>query len=179
MRGSGLRILTGALAALSLFAAAPGIAHVLREGPPPAGPVLADRLLLIKHQRKLFMLKDGRPIREYRVSLGRNPAGHKRQEGDGRTPEGRYLIDWRNAESSYHLSMRISYPNDSDVAQARARNVPPGGQIMIHGLPNGRTWANRLQGKVDWTEGCVAVTNAEIEELWHAVPVGTPIEILP
>ena len=118
------------------------------------------------------LLRDGKVLRTYRIALGDAPVGHKRQQGDERTPEGDYTISFRNAKSRFHLSLRVSYPNAADRAQAAARGVDPGGDIMIHGnTPPGYTG--------DWTDGCIAVTDAEIEEIWRLVPVGTPIRIDP
>jgi len=111
-------------------------------------------------------------IKTYRILLGDAPIGHKRQQGDERTPEGRYSISFRNDKSRFHLSLRISYPNEADRAQAQARGVDPGGDIMIHG-------ATPPGSQVDWTEGCIAVTNTEMEAIWQRVPVGTPIRITP
>ena len=108
--------------------------------------------------------------------LGFAPVGPKRQEGDGKTPEGHYRIDWRNPDSRFHRSLHVSYPDAGDVARAAARGVSPGGLIMIHGQPNALP-AGRVPG--DWTDGCIALSNAEIEALWEAVPDGTPIEIRP
>lgn len=137
----------------------------------------ADAVLVDKSDRKLVLLRDGKPIREYRISLGANPEGHKTQEGDERTPEGDYVIDWRNADSIAHLSLHISYPNRNDHEQAKARGVDPGGNIMIHGLLNGWGWLGRVHRRWDWTNGCIAVTDAEVREIWSLVPDGTPIEI--
>lgn len=134
-------------------------------------------MLVEKGARVLTLYRDGRAIRSYRgIQFGGAPAGHKQFEGDQRTPEGRYVIDTRNPQSAYHLSLRISYPNAADTAYARARGRSPGGDIFIHGQPN---WlpAGRLPG--DWTDGCIALSNAEIAELWQAIPDGTPVEIRP
>lgn len=118
------------------------------------------------------LLRDGKVIKTYRILLGDAPVGHKRQQGDERTPEGRYRITFRNDKSRFHLSLRVSYPNEADRKQARARSVDPGGDIMIHGgTPPGYSR--------DWTDGCIALSNAQIEEVWRLVPVGTPITILP
>lgn len=111
------------------------------------------------------------------IQLGDAPRGHKRFEGDERTPEGRYVIDWRNENSAYHLSLHISYPNQDDQAYAAEQGRSAGGMIMIHGQPNGLSKDRRMLG--DWTDGCIAVSNAEMEALWQAVPNGTGIEILP
>ncbi len=139
-------------------------------------PLVADYLLIDKSDRLLIAYQKGRPIRAYRgLQFGDAPTGHKRFEGDERTPEGLYIIDTRNPRSSFHLSLRVSYPNRQDRAFAQQYGRSPGGDIFIHGQPTGR--AGRMRG--DWTDGCVALTNAEIEELWQIVPDGTPIEIRP
>lgn len=137
----------------------------------------ADFILVDKSDRTLTLFKDGEKLRTYSdIAFGDQPAGHKQFEGDERTPEGRYTIDARNPNSAYHLSLRVSYPNAQDRAFAAAQGREPGGDIFIHGQPNGLP-VGRLPG--DWTDGCVAVSNAEIEELWDAVPNGTDIEIRP
>lgn len=136
--------------------------------------LIADYLLIDKSDRLLIAYRNGRPIRAYRgLQFGDAPMGHKRFEGDERTPEGLYTIDTRNPRSSYHLSLRISYPNQADRAFASQYGRSAGGDIFIHGQPTGRP--GRMRG--DWTDGCIALTNAEIEELWQIVPDGTPIEI--
>jgi murein L,D-transpeptidase YafK len=132
----------------------------------------ADAIRVFKSTRRMELLRDGKVLRGYRVALGDAPLGHKRQQGDERTPEGNYRITYRNPHSRFHLSLRVSYPNQVDREQARKRGVDPGGDIMIHGsTPPG--YAR------DWTDGCIAVTNAQIEEIWRLVPVGTPIRIDP
>jgi murein L,D-transpeptidase YafK len=138
----------------------------------------AGRILVDKSERTLVLFADGRPIRSYPVSLGLNPVGHKRYEGDKRTPEGIYLIDGKNPNSAYHLSLHISYPNERDVRTARERGWDPGGQIMIHGLPTGLIKTSS-KFDYDWTDGCIAVSNAAIEEIWQLVDEGTLIEITP
>jgi murein L,D-transpeptidase YafK len=137
----------------------------------------ADFVLVDKSDRVLTLFAGGKPYRNFQnLQFGGAPEGHKRFEGDERTPEGRYTIDTRNVASAYHLSLRISYPSEAERAYAAARGASPGGEIFIHGQPN---WlpAGRLPG--DWTDGCIALANAEIEELWRLVPDGTPIEIRP
>lgn len=132
----------------------------------------ADAIHVSKSERRMQVLRDGKVLRTYRIALGDAPVGHKRQQGDERTPEGGCTISFRNAKSRFHLSLRVSYPNAADRAQAARRGVDPGGDIMIHGnTPTGYTG--------DWTDGCIAVTDAEIEEIWRLVPVGTPIRIDP
>ncbi len=139
----------------------------------------ADRVLVRKSARELVLMRGGAPIKRYRIALGRNPEGAKLREGDGRTPEGCYLLDRRNSRSAFHLALHVSYPNASDSARAAARAVDPGGLIMVHGLRNGLGFLGRWHALVDWTEGCIAVTDPEIEEIWRTVPDGTPIEIVP
>jgi murein L,D-transpeptidase YafK len=124
-------------------------------------------------------LKDGEIIRSYRVALGRDPLGPKVKEGDGRTPEGRYRIDGRNAASAFYRALHVSYPNATDRERANKDRVPPGGDIMIHGIKNGIGWVGRLHRLVDWTNGCIAVTDEEMRDIWNAVPANTPIEIRP
>ena len=128
-------------------------------------------MLVNKKKREMVLLRGESVLRTYRIALGREPVGPKRQEGDGRTPEGRYIIDWRNAQSKYHLSLHISYPDAADVARAREAGVDPGGDIMIHGLPDG------VRKEGDWTQGCIAVTDEEMDEIWGLVEEGTPIWI--
>jgi murein L,D-transpeptidase YafK len=115
----------------------------------------------------------------YPISLGGNPLGHKQQEGDQRTPEGFYAIDFKNARSRFHLALRVSYPNAQDRERAATKGVPPGGDIMIHGLPNGLGWLGAIHRSRDWTDGCAAVTNQQIEEIWSLVDIGTRVEIRP
>mgnify|MGYP000890742618 CR=1 FL=1 len=150
-----------------------------RSGDVLPADVRADAVLVFKSARKLQLLREGQALKTYRIALGQNPTGHKTQEGDGRTPEGQYKLDFRNPRSTAHLSLHISYPNAADIAQAQARGVSPGGAVMIHGLPNRFWWLGRLHRWMDWTDGCIGVTNAEMDEIWHAVPPGTPIEIRP
>ena len=138
----------------------------------------ADFVLIDKSDRRLWVYQGGKVIRAYRgLQFGDRPAGHKRFQGDERTPEGRYTITYGNPQSSYHLSLFIDYPNAADKAYAKARGRSPGGLIFIHGQPNGMPFDARVPG--DWTDGCIALSNAEIEELWSLVPDGTPIEIRP
>ena len=140
---------------------------------------LADRIVVEKSERRLTLFRDGKPLKTYRIALGGNPVGPKRVEGDKRTPEGTYTIDWRKADSQYYRALHISYPGREDVARARAMRRSPGGDIMIHGQPEGPGWRGFVHENVDWTEGCIAVTNREMDELWSAVPDGTRIEIRP
>lgn len=144
-----------------------------------AEPERADAILVEKAARRLTLLREGRPLATYPVSLGFSPLGHKRQEGDGRTPEGRYRIEWKNPRSLAHLSLKVSYPDARDQAAAQAAGVSPGGDIMVHGLMNGFSWFGPLHRVFDWTQGCVAVSNAEMAEIYARVDVGTPIEVRP
>ena len=139
----------------------------------------ADFVLVNKSERKLYLLNKGMPFKEYRVSLGPKPKGHKLQEGDERTPEGRYLLDFKNENSDFYKSIHISYPNQFDIEQARGAGVSPGGAIMIHGLPEEPRFPASVIQNFNWTDGCIAVTNEEMDEIWNAVEIGTPIEILP
>lgn len=139
----------------------------------------ADLVLVEKSARRLTLLREGQVLATYPVALGFTPEGRKQREGDGRTPEGRYRVAWKNPNSVAHLSLKVSYPDEADRAAAAARNEPPGGDIMIHGLLNGLGWVGPLHRLVDWTEGCVAVSNAEMEAIYARVDVDTPIEIRP
>jgi len=139
----------------------------------------ADMVLVVKHQRTLYLLRQGQVLKSYLIMLGREPRGTKLRQGDGRTPEGIYWIDGRNAESAYHRSLHISYPDLEDVERSRSQGVSPGGNIMIHGLPNGYILTSTRELHKDWTDGCIAVTDRDIEEIWEMVDDGTPIEIDP
>jgi murein L,D-transpeptidase YafK len=139
----------------------------------------ADLLVVEKRRRQLIAYSQGRVLRTYRVSLGTVPVGPKIRQGDGRTPEGRYVIDRHNPRSGFHRALRVAYPSAAESGRARAGGYDPGGDIMVHGLKNGLGWVGRAHRFVDWTVGCVAVTNPEIEELYRIVPDGTPIEIKP
>ena len=127
----------------------------------------------------MSIFRDGKSLKTYRVALGGNPIGAKEQEGDMKTPEGVYTIDYRNPNSDYHLALHVSYPSDEDNTRAAQRGVNAGFDIMIHGLPNGHGWIGAFHRWKDWTAGCIALTDEEIEELWRVTPDGTPIEIRP
>jgi murein L,D-transpeptidase YafK len=148
------------------------------QAPPPTPP-MADRVIVNKSQRTLDLLRDGKVFATYPVALGRQPYGPKRQEGDGKTPEGLYRIDYKSMQSRYTRALHISYPDDNDRARAQATGVDPGGAIFVHGLPPDYGPTDPPRWYRDWTEGCVAVGNAAIVKIWDAVPDGTPIEILP
>ena len=140
----------------------------------------AEKILVKKSARKMFLLdKQSKIIKEYSIALGDSPKGHKTQEGDEKTPEGIYTINYRNPKSSYHLSLHISYPNSADKLQAKKRGVSAGGDIFIHGSPNGFNLFDSAYSAFDWTDGCIAVSNKEIEEVWKLVKNGTKIEIFP
>jgi murein L,D-transpeptidase YafK len=144
-----------------------------------AATLTADRVVVAKADRTLTLYRGAQVLRTYKIALGRNPTGPKEEEGDGRTPEGVYVIDGRHAQSAFHRSLHISYPNAGDRRRAAGRRVRPGGAIMIHGLPNGLGALGAAHRLRDWTEGCIAVTDDEIEEIWRMVPNGTRIEIRP
>lgn len=146
----------------------------------PSGAGLhADRVVVLKRERTLQLWNHGKIIKTYKVALGGNPVGAKTQQGDHKTPEGVYVLDSRNAHSQYYKSLHISYPNARDRAAARAKAVPPGGDVFVHGLPNGYRAVGAAHRLRDWTDGCIAVTDEEIDEIWATVQDGTPIEIRP
>lgn len=162
-----------------------GLAAALRPAPavaaipPPlvAPAERADRIVVDKGERRLYLMRKGAVIDAFSVALGSDPAGDKVQDGDGRTPDGLYTIDAKSPKSAYHLSLHISYPDAEDRAEAARRGVKPGGDIAIHGLPDGLAMVGALHRLFDWTNGCIAVTDTEIERIWARVAVGTPIEI--
>jgi murein L,D-transpeptidase YafK len=140
---------------------------------------LADRILVRKSERRMYLMRGSEVLRAYRVALGLNPTGHKERTGDFRTPEGRYLLTRRNARSDFFLSIQVSYPNDSDAKRARRNGWDPGGSIMIHGLPNDPRHSPDYYATNDWTDGCIAVTNADMVEIWMMTGDNIPIEIQP
>src|SRR5215472_12160543 len=142
-------------------------------------PEQADFILIVKSERTMTLMRQGKVLKTYKVALGQEPRGAKTRVGDNRTPEGEYTIDLRNPNSQFHLALRISYPNQADRERARKLGVDPGGAIMIHGLPAAYAWLGSRHRETDWTLGCVAVTNPEIEEIWKMVPLGTKVEIKP
>ncbi len=139
----------------------------------------ADRVLIEKKARRLTLFTNGEVIKTYKIALGGNPMGPKERQGDLKTPEGTYIIDSRNGNSGFHLSLHISYPNEKDKLRAQELGVAPGGDIMIHGIKNGLAPVGAAHAEVDWTEGCIAVTNQEMEEIYRFVPNGTTVEIRP
>ncbi len=171
-----------ALSLLSLFVAC--VHEPQRKAEPaPLNPIVkpanVDHVLLLKSRRMLYLMQGDTILQGFPVALGKNPIGPKRRTGDGRTPEGVYGLDWRNPNSQFYRSIHISYPNDNDIARARRSGVSPGGAIMIHGLPNGQGHIGARHLASDWTDGCVAVTNEEMDIIWHMVDDDTPIEIRP
>jgi murein L,D-transpeptidase YafK len=166
------------LAVLAFFILAAFRLQALSANDPPLpASAMADRVLVLKGERKLLLIRNDEVLKEYTISLGGNPMGLKLMEGDRKTPEGVYVLDRHNAHSQYHRSIHISYPNAEDVARSKRFGVPTGGDLFLHGLPNDFTGPSQDLG--DWTNGCIAVTNAEIDEIWRAVADGTPIEIKP
>jgi murein L,D-transpeptidase YafK len=139
----------------------------------------ADRVVVLKKERTLQLVSHGTVVKTYKVALGGDPVGPKTRQGDHKTPEGGYILDSRNAHSQFHKAIHISYPNAQDRATARAKGLSPGGDVFVHGLPNGYHWVGASHRLKDWTDGCIAVTDEEIEEIWRAVDDGTPIEIRP
>jgi len=139
----------------------------------------AVRVLVFKKERTLQLLRQGKVIKSYKIALGGDPVGAKTRQGDHKTPEGVYVLDFRNSHSQFYKAIHISYPSARDRALAREHGAPPGGDVFIHGLPNGYGAIGAAHRLKDWTDGCVAVTDEEIDEIWHAVADGTPIEIRP
>ena len=136
-----------------------------------------DLVKVDKSENKMYLLEGDKIVKEYQVALGANPKGHKRQEGDEKTPEGRYVLDYIKEHSTFYRAMHISYPNDRDTAAAMARGVSPGGFIMVHGQRNGLGWLALVTQKFNWTSGCIALSNSEMDEFIELVDVGTAIEI--
>ena len=158
--------------------AALGFATTAAAEPLPRA-VTADRLVVRKQDRTLALYWHGAPLKTYRVALGGAPVGAKQARGDQRTPEGTYTVVKQRKNSVFHAALELSYPNAADKARARAAGLPPGGGIEIHGLRDGFDWLGSAHTLFDWTDGCIAVTNAEIDELVRAAPPGTIVEILP
>jgi murein L,D-transpeptidase YafK len=162
---------------LALFTLVAISSQALSANDPPLPPsAMADKVVVLKGYRRLLLMKGDEVLKTYIVSLG-DPVGPKVRQGDNKTPEGQYVLDRHNANSQFHRSIHISYPNADDLARARKLGVSPGGELFIHGLPN--EFHGHSEALGDWTEGCIAVSNAEMDEIWRAVPDGTPIEIKP
>lgn len=146
----------------------------------PAPPLKADAVLVRKSEKTLYLLRDGKPFKRFHVVFGPRPKGHKLQQGDERTPEGEYTLDRKNPKSNFYKSIRVSYPNEVDVARAQKYNVDPGDNIMIHGAKN--SWNAKTAARAknyNWTDGCIALSNADMDQVWDAIEVGTPIKIEP
>jgi murein L,D-transpeptidase YafK len=161
------------------LAAGVALACANYESHPLPADARADRIVVEKSARKLTLFRGETPLKSYSVALGRAPEGTKQREGDHRTPEGHYIIDAHKRDSAFHLALHISYPSPADSASAAQRGMKPGGDIMIHGIQNGLGWLGAFHRLIDWTSGCIAVTDKEIEEIYRALPDGTPIEIRP
>ena len=174
MRGS---VVLGLALAAALGLAGRGISPV-RAATGPA-TVAAEKIVVVKSERRLYLVRAGQVLKSYRVALGPRPFGTKLVQGDGRTPEGIYRVTGFNANSRFHRSIRLSYPSEQDMARSRLLGQAAGGDIMIHGLPPERRAYGASQWQFDWTNGCIAVANEEIEEIWQRVAIGTPIEIRP
>ncbi|ASV86646.1 L,D-transpeptidase family protein [Ochrobactrum quorumnocens] len=170
------------LIAVGLFGYTKVMVRIGSGEPPQLLPAeqQADAIKVYKGERRMTLLRNGTVIGTYRIALGGNgDGGHKSREGDQKTPEGAYIIDWRNPRSMAHLSLHISYPNSVDQSVADTAGYAPGGNIMIHGLPNGWGVLAPMHHLWDWTDGCIGVSNTEMREIWSKVPNGTPINILP
>jgi murein L,D-transpeptidase YafK len=173
-----VRVKITKLALLALFSLASVSSWAFSATDRPLPPTaMADKVVVLKSYRQLLLMRGDEVLKRYIVSLGGNPVGPKIRQGDNKTPEGSYVLDRHNVNSQYHRSIHISYPNADDVARARKLGVSPGGELFIHGLPNGFHGDSGALG--DWTEGCIAVSDAEMDEIWRAVADGTPIEIRP
>lgn len=177
-----LHVLLVSVLSANMLAAAPTPAFGLLRAStsvvmPPMG--LADSIVVEKKAHTLTLFRDGKPMRTYLVALGTRPVGDKLRAGDNHTPEGIFYIDARQPNSKYHLALHISYPDAVHRARSQAAGAEPGGDIMIHGLPNGLGAAGASHRINDWTNGCVALTDEEIEQIWSVVPIGTPVEIKP
>lgn len=137
----------------------------------------ATKVVVVKSARTLTLMSGDRVLKTYKVALGGSPVGPKERQGDHKTPEGHYVLDRRNPKSQFYKSIHISYPTSAEIARAQKLGVAPGGDVFIHGLPKGQGWVGPGHRLIDWTDGCIAVTNEEMDEIWRAVPDGTPIEI--
>lgn len=140
--------------------------------------IVIDKVFVDKSARTLQLLSDNKVIKTYHIALGGNPVGHKQQQGDKRTPTGSYILDYKNEKSKFYRSIHVSYPNAADKARAKLRGISPGGDIMIHGQKNGFGHLAAINQQRDWTDGCIAVTDNEMDEIMAAVEIGTPIEIV-
>ena len=172
------------LACMCATASADGLPQVEHVTLGPAADTLSslptvDRVVVHKGERRLLLMHGGNIVRSYRVQLGLNPVGQKERSGDFRTPEGSYRLERRNPRSDYFLSIKVSYPNEADLKRARVRHWNTGGSIMIHGLPNYLKHEPEYYENTDWTDGCIALSNADMLEIWMLIPDNVPIDILP
>lgn len=168
------------IAACESISVSRGPSQVEKPVPTPKPlPAKASHVVIEKGKRRLTAYAGKKELLSYKVALGQNPVGAKSCEGDYKTPEGHYRITNQKSDSHFYRSLRISYPEPSDVARARKLGCKPGGNIAIHGLENGYDWVGHTHSSVDWTKGCIAVTNQEMDRLWKLLPVGTPVEIRP
>lgn len=172
-------LLVTALSAALLGAEPSDSLNNAAKGAKAGSRLRADSIVVEKRLRRLTLYQNGTPVKHYAIALGKNPSGRKVQIGDFRTPEGVYYIEGRKPESTYYRALRISYPDQLDRLRARSLGLTAGGDIMIHGLPTGRESIGAAHNRTDWTEGCIAVTNEEIDEIWAAIPDGAPIQIKP
>jgi murein L,D-transpeptidase YafK len=143
------------------------------------GAEKADKVLVVKSESKLYLMRNEKVLIAFKAAFGANQKGHKQQEGDERTPEGEYILDYKKSDSAFYKAIHISYPNEVDKRRAREAGVNPGGLIMIHGQKNGFGWFAWITQNFNWTDGCIAVSNTAMDEIWEAVNIGTPIEIKP
>lgn len=148
---------------------------------PLPSSIKIEKLVVNKSARKLIVISNGYMAKSYTIALGDNPIGHKEMEGDEKTPEGLYFINDKRGigQSGFYKNLGVSYPSDADKANAKRKRIDPGGEIKIHGLKNGMSYIGRLHRWIDWTNGCIAITNEEMDDLWKHVSIGTPIEIRP
>jgi murein L,D-transpeptidase YafK len=170
------KVIVAALFAICVFAL---YFYAHHNWSPISAGTSIDRIVIEKSARKLSIFRGGKEIKSYRIALGRNPIGAKQEEGDMKTPEGLYTIDSRNPQSSFHLALHVSYPSNEDNRRAAERGISAGFDIMIHGIQNGRGWIGRFHRWTDWTAGCIALADEEVEELWRVTPDGTTVEIRP
>lgn len=169
----------GWIIGLTMVAGTAGLWFLGKHDKPLDRSLTVDKIVVEKSKRRLSLYSGETLLKTYPISLGQQPVGHKACEGDKRTPEGQYIIHDKNPHNGYYKNLGISYPNKHDIAHAKAIGKAPGGQIKIHGLKNGWGWIGKIHLLKDWTAGCIALTNEEVEELYRAVPIGTPIEIKP
>jgi murein L,D-transpeptidase YafK len=179
MRFRSLGVLLVACGGVALADGLPQAQPVMLPQPALSALPLVDRIVVHKGDRQLLLMHGGNIVRSYHVSLGLNPIGQKERSGDFRTPEGTYRLERRNARSDYFLSLKVSYPNETDLKRARLRHWDTGGSIMIHGLPNFLKHEPEFYQSHDWTDGCIAVSNADMTEIWMLTPDDVPIDILP